>query len=108
MTFVVDTSGSMGGESIEQARSALSFGLQRLQAGDWFNIIQFNSGHSSLFPTPRQATEANLRQARRYVTALRADGGTEMRGAIAQALVGAAGGGHPRPGGLHYGWRGRL
>jgi Ca-activated chloride channel family protein len=86
MTFVVDTSGSMGGESIEQARSALSFGLQRLHAGDRFNIIQFNSRHSSLFPTPLPATPTNLRTARRYVNGLRADGGTEMRGAIAQAL----------------------
>ena len=86
LTFVVDTSGSMGGESIEQARSALSFGLQRLQEGDRFNIIQFNSGHSSLFPAPVAASPANLRIARRHVAGLRADGGTEMRGAIAQAL----------------------
>ena len=85
-SFVVDTSGSMGGESIEQARSALAFGLQRLQPGDWFNIIQFNSRHSSLFPAPRPVTEATLRQARRHVQSLRADGGTEMRGAIRQAL----------------------
>ena len=86
LTFVVDTSGSMGGESIEQARSALSFGLQRLQPDDRFNIIQFNSGHSSLFAAPVAASPANLRIARRHVAGLRADGGTEMRGAIAQAL----------------------
>lgn len=86
MTFVVDTSGSMGGESIEQARSALAFGLQRLQPGDWFNVIQFNNRHSSLFAAPRPVTPDRLRQARQYVNALRADGGTEMRGAVAQAL----------------------
>ena len=86
LTFVVDTSGSMGGESIEQARGALAFGLQRLQAGDWFNVIQFNNNHSSLFPRPRPVTPDSLRQARQYVNALRADGGTEMRGAVAQAL----------------------
>ena len=86
MTFVVDTSGSMGGESIEQARAALAFGLQRLQDGYRFNIIQFNSRHSSLFPAPVTASPANLRTARRHVASLRADGGTEMRGAIAQAL----------------------
>ena len=86
LTFVVDTSGSMGGQSIEQARSALVFGLQRLQEGDRFNIIQFNSGHSSLFPAPVAATAANLQAARRHVAGLRADGGTEMRGALGQAL----------------------
>ena len=85
-TFVVDTSGSMGGESIEQARSALAFGLQRLQPGDWFNIIQFNSTHASLFGAPQPVTPATLRQARRYVGSLHAEGGTEMRGAIRQAL----------------------
>ena len=86
LTFVVDTSGSMGGESIEQARSALAFGLQRLQADDRFNIIQFNSAHSSLFPAPVAASAANLQAARRHVAGLRADGGTEMRGALGQAL----------------------
>ncbi len=86
ITFVVDTSGSMGGESIRQARAALEAGLQQLQPDDRFNLIQFNSGHSSLFAEPRAATPENLRQARRYLAALRADGGTEMRGAVRQAL----------------------
>src|SRR5690606_17565561 len=76
ITFVVDTSGSMGGESIRQARAALDVGLQQLQPGDRFNLIQFNSRHSSLFPAPRAATPENLRLAHRYVAGLRADGGT--------------------------------
>ena len=33
-------------------------------------------------PAPRPVTPASLAQARRYVASLRADGGTEMRGAI--------------------------
>ena len=86
ITFVVDTSGSMGGESIRQARAALDVGLRQLQPGDHFNLIQFNNHHSSLFPAPRAATPENLRLAHRYVAGLRADGGTEMRGAVRQAL----------------------
>jgi Ca-activated chloride channel family protein len=86
LTFVVDTSGSMGGESIAQARSALDYGLGQLQEDDSFNVIQFNRVHSSLFPAPRPATAENLRRARRYIAGLRADGGTEMRGAVRQAL----------------------
>ncbi len=85
-TFVVDTSGSMNGESIDQARAALAFGLARLAPEDRFNIIQFNSDHSSLFDEPVPVTASTLAQARRYVARLRADGGTEMRGAIRQAL----------------------
>lgn len=86
LTFVVDTSGSMGGESIRQAREALQFGLRQLQPADRFNLVQFNNSHSSLFPVPRAATPENLRLARRYVAGLQADGGTEMRGAVRQAL----------------------
>lgn len=85
-TFVVDTSGSMGGESIVQARRALQFGLERLIPGDRFNIIQFNSRHSSLFDAPVTVDASTLSQAQRYVAALQANGGTEMRGAIEQAL----------------------
>lgn len=87
-TFVVDTSGSMSGASIEQARSALLFALERLVPGDRFNLIQFNSVHSSLFEAPRPVDAQTLRQARAWVRRLVATGGTEMRGALAQALAG--------------------
>ena len=40
--FVIDTSGSMAGTSIMQAKSALQLALSRLKTGDRFNIIQFN------------------------------------------------------------------
>ena len=46
--FVVDTSGSMGGVSIAQARESLSLALQRLSSQDRFNIIEFNSVDRSL------------------------------------------------------------
>ncbi len=43
MTYIVDTSGSMEGVSIAQAREALLMALDRLQPGDRFNVIEFNS-----------------------------------------------------------------
>ena len=58
--FVIDTSGSMHGDSITQARDALRFGLQRLASKDRFNIIQFNSRYELLFRRSRPANEANL------------------------------------------------
>ncbi|MBP8306045.1 MAG: marine proteobacterial sortase target protein [Burkholderiaceae bacterium] len=85
-TFIVDTSGSMSGSSIEQARRALVFGIERLQAGDLFNVIEFNSQHRALYPVPRRFDEASRQEAVRFAHALRSQGGTEMRGALEQAL----------------------
>ena len=86
-TFVIDTSGSMGGQSIEQARSALLFALDRLMPGDAFNLIQFNSQHSALFEAPVTVDARTLAQARRWIRGLHAQGGTEMGGAVAEALT---------------------
>ena len=44
VTLIIDTSGSMQGQSIEQAREALLFALDRLARHDRFNLIEFNSG----------------------------------------------------------------
>jgi Ca-activated chloride channel homolog len=88
VVFVIDTSGSMHGASIEQARAALKLALGRLQAADTFNVIQFNSRTNSLFATPQPASLPNLRLAERYVDALKAEGGTEMLPALARALDG--------------------
>ncbi|MEX0605794.1 MAG: marine proteobacterial sortase target protein [Marinobacter sp.] len=87
LVFVVDTSGSMAGESIRQARASLLRGLDTLAVDDRFNVIQFNSQTTSLYGEARPASTANLSQARRYVRGLKADGGTEMAGALAVALA---------------------
>ncbi|MDO6441553.1 marine proteobacterial sortase target protein [Marinobacter sp. 2_MG-2023] len=86
LTFVIDTSGSMAGESIQQAREALQLGLETLAPGDRFNVIQFNSQPHALFVQPEQATANNLARARQYVSRLKADGGTEMASALTMAL----------------------
>lgn len=88
LVFVVDTSGSMHGASITQAKAALADALHRLRPGDRFNLIQFNNRTQSLFPAPVAADAGNLQQALAYVRALRADGGTEMLPAIHRALQG--------------------
>ena len=84
--YVIDTSGSMDGESILQAKAALGFSLTRLKPGDYFNIIQFNSLTSSLFHQSELTTPASLHQARNYIASLVADGGTEMAPALLAAL----------------------
>ncbi len=86
LVFVIDTSGSMGGSSIEQARASLSYALGKLTPADRFNIIEFNSSARSLFPVAMDATPQHLARAQEFVDQLRAGGGTEMRAALELAL----------------------
>lgn len=87
--FIIDTSGSMHGTSIEQAREALALAISRLSPSDRFNIIAFASSARSLFDSPRDADDDATRRALAWVARLEADGGTEMAGALALALDGA-------------------
>jgi Ca-activated chloride channel family protein len=76
----------MHGTSLSQAASALTLALDGLNPTDRFNVIQFNSVTSALFRGSVDATPNNLGIAKRYVAGLKANGGTEMRPAISQAL----------------------
>jgi len=86
MIFVVDTSGSMHGVSIEQARQALRRALDGLQPGDRFNVIEFNSHPNALFANSVAADAGNIGRAQVFVKRLQANGGTEMRSALNLAL----------------------
>lgn len=88
VTYIVDTSGSMEGVSMAQAREAMLFALDRLQPGDRFNVIEFNSITRSLFAAPIGVDAATLERARTFVSGLRARGGTEMLPALDIALAG--------------------
>lgn len=88
--FVIDTSGSMGGTSIVQARRALKLGLSQLDPMDEFNVIEFNSEHTSLYPSPRKATRENIEKALQWIGNLSAGGGTNMGPALKTALKGDA------------------
>ncbi len=87
MIYIIDTSGSMGGTSIFQAKESLLYALKRLKSSDRFNIIEFNSHTKGLFAQPRQAGYNNLQKARAFVNSLRANGGTEMAPALQQAFA---------------------
>lgn len=89
MIFILDTSGSMGGESIRQAKASLEFGLNGLKPTDTFNIIEFNSEASSLFSSARPASVQNVNAARSFIAGLDAGGGTEMKNALNLALQNA-------------------
>lgn len=84
--YVIDTSGSMAGTSMRQAKQSLQLALSRLQPGDSFNVIEFNSVTRAFFPHPVAAGAENLAAARALVGNLRAGGGTEMAPALRLAL----------------------
>ena len=90
LLIVIDTSGSMSGASIIQAKAAVLMALERLRPGDRFNLMEFNSSHRSLFSAPQMAEQHALQQARQFVQQLRANGGTEMRGALQSAFAAPA------------------
>jgi Ca-activated chloride channel family protein len=87
LIFVVDTSGSMGGIAIAQARDSVTRALQELRPEDRFNIIEFNSTHRALYRRPMPATRHHVQQAQEFVRLLRATGGTEMLPALRAALA---------------------
>ena len=106
VTYVIDTSGSMEGVSITQAREALALALDRLQPGDRFNVIEFNSVTHSLFAAPVPVDPRPRVRAKRFVGGLRARGGTEMLPALEVALAGERERVDDAPGGVPHRRRG--
>jgi len=86
LVLVLDVSGSMEGESIEQARLAMQKALSQLGPDDYFNIIYFNTQAWKLFPQSQIAESGNLNIARLNVQNQNANGGTDMRPALRMAL----------------------
>jgi len=87
MILVLDTSGSMHGISIQQAKQAVINLLNQMNPGDSFNLIQFNNHYEYLFPIAVPVNPNNIFKAVNYVQNLSADGGTEMAKVMRSALT---------------------
>ncbi|MGB9881002.1 MAG: VIT domain-containing protein, partial [Anaerolineae bacterium] len=83
--FVLDTSGSMEGQKLQQAKEALEFVLDNLQEEDRFQIIAFNTSISKYATSLCSASERD--QARQFVRRLAAGGGTNIHRALLEALA---------------------
>ena len=83
--LVLDVSGSMEGEKLEQAKEALRFVLERLNPDDRFNILAFNDTIDTYAET-LQSAETGRRGRGRSWTDLEADGGTNINEALLEAL----------------------
>jgi Ca-activated chloride channel family protein len=82
ITFILDVSGSMSGEKLEQAKKALLYCVNNLNAGDQFNIIRFSTEAYSLFKSLEKADKKNINEAKRFIDNLQAIGGTNIEEAF--------------------------
>src|SRR5262249_8688373 len=82
MVFVLDTSGSMRGKRMTQARNALKYCLNNLGEKDRFNIINFATTVNKYSENLLPAGSAQLAQARKWVDDLEATGGTAINDAL--------------------------
>jgi Ca-activated chloride channel family protein len=83
--IVLDTSGSMEGEKIEQAKIALDYVLEHLNPDDRFNIVEFSTGVRLYDDGLLPASEAD--DARDWVSRLQATGGTDINRALLEAMA---------------------
>lgn len=86
--FLLDASGSMKGDSIEQARRALELAVRTLREGDFFNLVRFGYRFQSLWESPRPYGETSLEGAARWIQATEASmGGTRILPPLEQVLA---------------------
>jgi Ca-activated chloride channel family protein len=82
--LILDTSGSMEGEKLEQAKTALVYVLEHLNEGDRFNITDFSTGVRQY---ARDLQPAHAREeAIRWVRGLQSNGGTDINRALLETL----------------------
>jgi Ca-activated chloride channel family protein len=86
VVFVFDTSGSMQGVKIEQARKALQTMLGALNEKDRFNVIRFASDVTQYKPDLQSASKENITDAQKFVADFRALSGTAIDDALQAGL----------------------
>jgi Ca-activated chloride channel family protein len=86
MVFVLDTSGSMEGPKMEQAKKALKFCLGHLGKQDRFAVMNFATTVNKYAERLKDADGDSAADARKWVDRLQATGGTAIDSALAAAL----------------------
>jgi Ca-activated chloride channel family protein len=87
VAFVLDTSGSMSGKKLEQAKKALQFCVENLNDGDRFEIIRFSTEVESLFEDLVSVSAKTRKQAEDFIKQLKPIGGTAIDDALQKALT---------------------
>lgn len=84
--FIIDVSGSMMGEKLDETKRAVIECLKQLDVGDKFNIIPFESEVEAMNIKSIEYNEENMRKAVKYINNLEPLGGTEILDPIKFAL----------------------
>jgi Ca-activated chloride channel family protein len=87
LVAVLDVSGSMSGDKLDQAKAALVQLLGTLRSGDRFRVVPFGSGVRRYADGWTEASGDNLRAAQEWVRHLDTDGGTNIAGALGEAFA---------------------
>ena len=86
VVFVMDTSGSMAGDKIEQVRTAMKYCVDTLNPQDRFDIMRFSTEAEPLFNRLMEANADNRKKADEFAAGLKAAGGTAIDEALTKAL----------------------
>ena len=87
IVFVLDTSGSMAGNKLAQAKKALQFCVENLNDADQFEILRFSTETEPVFEKLVDATDKNRQRAREFIKDLKPIGGTALEEALVKALA---------------------
>ncbi|MEO8548907.1 MAG: VIT domain-containing protein, partial [Kofleriaceae bacterium] len=89
--LVIDTSGSMSGPPLDQARALATALVDSLGPHDVFDVMAFSGSTNALAPQPIAGDAAGKTLGKQFIRTLQAGGGTEMGPAMAKALANTPG-----------------
>jgi Ca-activated chloride channel family protein len=87
ITLVIDRSGSMRNEKVEQVKEAALQIIAGLKNGEAFNVCIYNNTVEWFSKKPVPKTKENEDAARKYIEGITATGGTNIYDALQQALA---------------------
>ncbi len=86
LTLLLDTSGSMGGEPLEQMKRVACALVDSLTDRDTLGVVEFSFQARAFLPSAERATPDLKRRAMTWIRGLAADGGTEMVSGVHAAM----------------------
>ena len=87
LVAVLDVSGSMSGDKLDQAKTALVQLLGTLRSGDRFRVVTFGSGVRRYAAGWTDGSGDNVRAVQEWIRRLDTDGGTNIAGALGEAFA---------------------
>jgi uncharacterized protein YegL len=86
VVFVLDRSGSMSGQKIEQVKTAFGGIVRQLRPEDSFNFVYFSTNVAQWRSSPVKASKENIEAAESEIEGISASGSTNFNGAVGTAL----------------------